>query len=136
MIVPESDSATDARIAERERQLTESQRDNEILKAASPFSRRNSTPTTAMPAFVDASHEQFEVEELRHLTRFPVSTYYATKQREKTTRRTGRGGLLSWPSSSAPNGRTAVACTGLVRSGTTCAAGPDARSNGSGGLAG
>lgn len=57
-IVPESDSAKDARIAELERKLAESQRANEILKAASAFFAKELDPSTAaMTAFVDTYRE-------------------------------------------------------------------------------
>lgn len=36
-----------------------------------------------MTAFVDAYREQFDVDELCRLIRFPVSTYYAAKERER-----------------------------------------------------
>jgi putative transposase len=65
----------------------ELRRANEILKAASTFSRRSSTvPGPGMTRMIDALRGRFGVEPICRVLQVPASTYYARKRRPPSAR--------------------------------------------------
>jgi transposase-like protein len=82
-----SESDKDVRIRELEQRLRETERADEILRAAAAFRPGDQPPAAAITRFVDASRADFGVEPICEVIEFPVSTYYAEKKREKSLSR-------------------------------------------------